>query len=72
MYEALKHATNFMFYTLNIHTICANYMPHNTRSKKLLARLGFSTIGLAKKYLYINDRWQDHILTTLVNADFKN
>jgi ribosomal-protein-alanine N-acetyltransferase len=45
----------------------ANYMPANERSGKLLSRLGFEREGLAKRYLYINGRWEDHVLTALLN-----
>jgi ribosomal-protein-alanine N-acetyltransferase len=43
----------------------ANYMPINTRSAKLLNRLGFKIEGYAEKYLLINGQWEDHILTAL-------
>jgi len=45
----------------------AGYLPHNERSGKLLDRLGFEKEGLARKYLKINGRWEDHLLTSLIN-----
>ena len=45
----------------------ANFMPENTRSKKLLFSLKFEKEGFAKKYLFINGKWQDHTLTALLN-----
>lgn len=65
MFEALEAAIRYVFEELGIHRIMANYMPINARSGKLLYRLGFTVEGYAKKYLLINNRWEDHILTAL-------
>ncbi|MGL4717164.1 MAG: 30S ribosomal protein S5 alanine N-acetyltransferase, partial [Aeromonas sp.] len=43
------------------------YMPANQRSGALLERLGFEREGFARAYLLINGRWEDHILTSLIN-----
>lgn len=67
MTEALREAIAYGFDTLNLHRIMANYMPHNTRSGKLLKRLGFIVEGYARDYLMINGQWEDHILTSLTN-----
>ena len=56
-------ALNFAFDELRLNRVMANYMPANQRSGKLLERLGFEREGLAKRYLKINGRWEDHILT---------
>ncbi|MFB0585429.1 hypothetical protein [Aeromonas salmonicida] len=37
------------------------------RSAALLERLGFEREGYARDYLMINGRWEDHILTALLN-----
>lgn len=47
------------------------YLPSNTRSEKLLKRCGFVVEGLAKNYLQINGRWQDHVLSSLTNPVWK-
>lgn len=65
MFEALEASIKYAFQELNIHRIMANYMPINTRSAKLLHRLGFIVEGYAKNYLLINGQWEDHILTAL-------
>ena len=67
MTEALRVAIAYMFGEARLHRIMANYMPRNERSAKLLGRLGFAVEGAAKKYLYINGAWQDHVMTALVN-----
>ncbi len=60
-------AIKYAFDELELNRVMANYMPCNERSGSLLKKLGFSEEGLAKKYLKINGRWEDHVLTSLVN-----
>ena len=67
MSEALESAIQFMFDTVKLHRIMANYMPHNKRSAAVLSRLGFTIDGNAQSYLYINGAWRDHVLTSLTN-----
>ena len=67
MFEALSLTNAYMFADLGLHRIMAGYLPHNDRSGKLLDRLGFEKEGLARKYLKINGRWEDHVLTSLIN-----
>ncbi len=67
MHEALGALIGHAFGPLNLHRIMANYMPSNHRSASVLNRLGFQKEGLAKDYLRINGRWQDHVLTSLMN-----
>lgn len=71
MTEGLQVATEYMFQELNFHRIMANYMPHNQRSGNVLRRLGFVVEGYARDYLLINGKWQDHILTSLINPDWR-
>jgi ribosomal-protein-alanine N-acetyltransferase len=71
MYEAVKAAIAYAFDQLRLHRIMANYVPVNERSGKLLRRLGFTVEGYARDYLMIEDRWQDHILTSLTNTNLK-
>lgn len=70
MAEALRPAIDFVFGSLRLHRIEANYMPHNRRSGNLLRRLGFVVEGHARDYLLINGRWEDHLLTSLTNPDW--
>ncbi len=70
MSEALQGAVIYMFRELNMHRIMANYMPHNRRSGNVLRKLSFVVEGYARDYLMINGKWEDHILTSLVNCDW--
>lgn len=71
MTEALEVSIRYLFDDLNMHRINANYMPHNRRSGNVLKRLGFTVEGYARDYLLINGKWEDHILTSLINPDWK-
>lgn len=71
MFEALQNLITYVFEELNLHRIMANYMPSNKRSAKLLERLGFVIEGKAKKYLLINNNWEDHVLTSLTNDQWE-
>lgn len=67
MHEALVAAIAHTFEVQGLHRVMANYQPSNASSEKLLRRLGFEREGLARKYLKINGRWADHVLTSLLN-----
>ncbi|MBW4612714.1 MAG: ribosomal protein S5-alanine N-acetyltransferase [Desmonostoc vinosum HA7617-LM4] len=71
MTEALNVATEYLFQELNMHRIMANYMPHNRRSGNVLKRLGFVVDGYARDYLLINGKWEDHVLTSLINPNWQ-
>lgn len=66
MHEALTAGINYMHKEQSIDRIMANYMPKNAASAAVLQRLGFEKEGIAKNYLKIAGRWEDHILTALV------
>ncbi len=69
MTAVVKAGIDVMFTDYGLHRIQANYMPSNTRSASLLERCGFVREGLAKSYLQIAGRWEDHVLTALVNPN---
>jgi len=71
MGEALEAAIRYCFGELNLHRIMANYMPTNVRSGRLLRRLGFVPEGYARDYLFLDGCWQDHVLTSLTNGEWK-
>ena len=72
MMEALRSTNVFVFQKLHLHRIMANYMPRNERSARLLNQLGFREEGLARDYLKIAGRWEDHVLTSLINSHYDN
>ena len=46
-------------------------MPTNERSARLLRRLGFAVEGYARDYLLLDGQWRDHVMTALINRDWK-
>jgi ribosomal-protein-alanine N-acetyltransferase len=70
MLEAVRAAVGYAFGTLRLHRVTANYMPHNVRSAAVLRRAGFTVEGYARDYILIDGRWEDHILTAIVNPDW--
>lgn len=67
MTEAVKAAVAFAFESWRLHRVTANHMPRNERSAAVLRRSGFHVEGLAPAYLLINGKWEDHVLTAIVN-----
>ena len=62
MKEAVERVCCFCFTDLHLHRIEAACLPSNKVSRALLTRVGFSELGYAPSYLFINGMWQDHIL----------
>ncbi len=71
MSEAMRLSIKFCFETLHLHRINASCLLHNERSKNLILRAGFAEEGMAKKYLKIDGKWQDHLLFGLTVEDWE-
>ncbi|MFB9278390.1 GNAT family N-acetyltransferase [Cohnella cellulosilytica] len=69
MAEALQAVVSIAFGELRLHRIEANIMPHNAASLRLVEKLGFQPEGMARKYLKINGKWEDHVHMTLINEE---
>jgi ribosomal-protein-alanine N-acetyltransferase len=69
MTEAVRGMVQFAFRTWGLHRVSAAYMPRNERSAAVLERCGFRIEGRSPSYLQINGRWEDHVLTAIVNSD---
>ena len=67
MTTVVRTGVGIMFDDYGLHRIMANHMPRNDRSSRVLQRCGFVHEGYAKAYLKIAGRWEDHVLTALVN-----
>lgn len=70
MCEALGAALQDLFVVRGLHRVQAAFMAENERSARLLERLGFERIGLARRYLFIDGAWRDHVLAALTNPNF--
>jgi ribosomal-protein-alanine N-acetyltransferase len=67
MTEALRAVIPYAFGPLRLHRVEAAYMPRNRPSGAVLRRLGFRRVGLARKFLRIDGRWEDHAITARLN-----
>jgi len=72
MRKLAQHAIGYAFGELKLHRVIANHMPTNTRSEALLRRLGFEREGYAKRFLQINGEWEDHVLNSLINTNYRD
>lgn len=72
MREAILRVVQYAFDEMKLHRIEANIMPHNVRSIKLITAVGFEEEGLAKKYLKINGKWQDHLQYVVLNEKIED
>lgn len=71
MTRALQLTNEYMFTDMNLHRIMANYMLSNLPSARVLVKLGFVKEGIAKDYSQINGKWEDHVLTSLTNPNWR-
>ncbi|MDF1663407.1 MAG: GNAT family N-acetyltransferase [Planctomycetota bacterium] len=69
MTEILEGAIKYVFETVKLHRIMANYIPRNKGSGRVLEKLGFEREGKARSYLKIAGVWEDHVLTSKINPD---
>jgi len=65
--EAIRAVVDYAFTKGGLHRIEANIMPRNLGSLRVVEKLGFINEGIAKKYLKINGKWEDHIHMVLLN-----
>lgn len=65
--EAIRKGIEIVFKEYGLHRIEANIMPRNSRSLRVVEKLGFYNEGLAYSYLKINGHWEDHIHMVLLN-----
>ncbi|GGE34696.1 ribosomal-protein-alanine N-acetyltransferase [Agaricicola taiwanensis] len=69
MTEGVRACLPFVFGHLGLHRLEAACLPSNASSIRLLEKVGFKREGIARRYLCINGRWQDHILYGLLADD---
>lgn len=69
MADAVRLAADFAFDTLRLHRLEAACLPNNAASMRVLEKNCFQREGLARRYLKIAGRWQDHFLYALLSDD---
>lgn len=60
MGDAIGLVVAHAFVAMGLHRVCANIMPTNAASRRVLERNGFVCEGLSEKYLQIAGAWADH------------
>jgi ribosomal-protein-alanine N-acetyltransferase len=66
---AVALVCDHLFTVARLHRIEIAIRPENERSLRIVERLGFTEIGLARGYLHIAGRWRDHRLFQLLVDD---
>jgi ribosomal-protein-alanine N-acetyltransferase len=60
MSAGLRRVIDFAFTKAALHRLEANIQPDNEVSRRLIARLGFRSEGVARRLLRVNGQWRDH------------
>lgn len=68
--HAVHLAARFAFEEIDLHRIQAGVLPRNIGSIRVLEKNKFRYEGLAKRYLRINGRWEDHNLYAITREDW--
>jgi ribosomal-protein-alanine N-acetyltransferase len=68
--EAVRLGLEYVFSDLKLHRIEAKVMPKNKGSIRILEKLGFQQEGLCRKNAFINGKWEDHFLYSLLAEEF--
>ncbi|HRI43767.1 MAG TPA: GNAT family N-acetyltransferase [Fimbriimonadaceae bacterium] len=71
MTEACRAVIWFAFSVLGLHRVEACYMPTNRASARVLEKLGFVREGLLRQSLLVDGRWEDHVLSAIIDEDWK-
>ena len=66
---AVGEVLRLAFADLGLHRVEASTLLANAASRRVLAKNGFTEIGVAPRYLQIAGRWQDHLLHQRLAAD---
>jgi ribosomal-protein-alanine N-acetyltransferase len=69
MTDAVRIVISYAFDHLRLHRLEAACLPSNEASIRLLKKCGFLEEGIARRYLKINGRWEDHLLFGLVSNE---
>ncbi len=69
MFEAVQLALDYCFRNLDLHRVEAACLLDNDASRNLLEKSGFKLEGIAREYLHIDSKWQDHRIFGLLRTD---
>lgn len=69
--EALRLMIDFGFKQLKLNRIQARVLHENTRSQKLLERIGFKPEGRLRKKTFFKNKWYDDLIYGLLKQEYK-
>jgi len=69
MFEGICALLPALFDKYSLRRVEAACLLENTPSASLLEKAGFKREGIAREYLCINGKWQDHLLFAILNSD---
>jgi len=68
--ERIQAIDGLRLQPLRLPRLDAGAMPSNLPSQRVLENAGFTRVGVMRSFLFIADRWEDHVLYELVGPDF--
>ncbi|TVQ18142.1 MAG: N-acetyltransferase [Spirochaetaceae bacterium] len=71
MREALTATLDHTFGELGLHRVEISVMPDNAASISLATGLGFVLEGTSRKFLKIQERWEDHLRMSLIDEEWR-
>ena len=66
---AVALVCDHLFGTVGLHRVEISIRPENAASLRIVAKLGFTELGLAPGYLHIAGDWRDHRVFQLLAED---
>ncbi len=69
MTEALRFLVPKVFFFYRLHRMEANILPENTRSLRLMERLGFVPEGMARGFAPIGGKYRDHLRYSMLEEE---
>lgn len=66
---ATEQVVRFAFERAGLHRVEASVMPCNMASQRVLEKCGFRREGLARRYLKIQGKWEDHYIYAVTSED---
>ena len=66
---AVALATDYLMQRLGLHRVEINIIPENSKSLRVVEKLGFRHEGLKRRYIHINGSWRDHYVFALTRED---
>ncbi len=69
---AVREALAFAFGQADLHRVQAAVLPRNAPSTRVLEKNGFRYEGLARRYLKIDGRWEDHHVYAMTREEWNS